>query len=202
MQPHPVAALTAVADELDAQLGAHQVDGAEPGDELIGRHPHAERDLVGDLERRLERDLAVQLGRWRARLDGSRVASAGEAVKTDAALSEALAHPVLLHRRELAERLHAQPGEQPDEIGGRSAGRERRAGSERRRLEHRDGQRREEPGSPARRDDEHRLGHRRGRLGRLLRRERPIGDPCPHPLESRRCAARRTSVSAASASPP
>ena len=122
MQPHPLAALAPVADQLDPQLGADEVDGAEPRDERVGGHPHAERDLVGDLERRLERDLAVQLGRRRARLDGSRIAPRREGVQTDAALPEPLPHAVGLHRRELPERLHAEPGEQSHEVAGATPG--------------------------------------------------------------------------------
>ena len=86
---------------------------------------------------RLERDLAVQLGRRRARLDGPRVAARGERVQTDAALPEPLPHPVRLQRRELPEGLHAEPGEEPRRARGRS--------------ERGDRQRREEARRPARR---------------------------------------------------
>ncbi len=184
MQPHAVAPLAAVPHELHAQLGAHEVDGAEPGDERVGGHPHAECDLVGDLERRLERDLAVQLGRGRARLDGSRVASAREAVKTDASLPEPLPHTIRFHRRELAEGLHAEPGEQPYEVAGRDTGDERRPRAERRRLEHRNGQGCKESCCSAGGHHERGLGGGGAGLRRLLGGERSIGDPGAHLVES------------------
>ena len=106
-----------------------------------------------------------------------------EVVQADAALAEALAHAVGRHRRELAERLHAEPGEQSDEIGRAGAGSQRRAGAERRRLEHRDRQRREEPGRPAGGHDEDRVARGGGRLRRLLGGEGSVGDPRPHPVE-------------------
>ena len=143
MQPHPLAALAPVAGQLDPQLGADQVEGAEPGDERVGGEPHAERDLLGDLERRLEHDLAVQFGRRHAGLDGARIAARRERVQTDAALTEPLAHAVGLHRRELAERLHAEPGEESGEL---------------RIFERGDGQRSEEARRPARGHEEHGLG--------------------------------------------
>ena len=107
----------------------------------------------------------------------------GEAVQTDASLSEPLPHAIRLHRRELAERLHAEPGEQPHEIRRRDAGRQRRARAERRRLEHRDGQRCEEPGRSTGGHDEDGIGRGRAGLRRLLGGERPVGDPRPHPVE-------------------
>jgi hypothetical protein len=177
VQPDPLTAFTSVADQLDAQFGAHQIDGAETRDEVVGGDPHAERDLVGDLERRLERDLAVQLGRWRARIDGPRVAPTGERVKTDASLPESLTHPIGHHGREITERLHAQAGEQTDQIVGR---RRRRPCSQRRGVEHRDRQRREEPGCTSGGDDAHRIGGARTALRRLLRCEGSVGDPRAH----------------------
>ena len=53
------------------------------------------------------------------------------------------------HRGELSERLDPEPGEQPHEVRRGDTGSKRRAGAERRRLEHRDGQGREEAGRSA-----------------------------------------------------
>ena len=169
MQPHPLAALTPVSGQLHPQLGADQIECAEPGDERVGGHPHAERHLVGDLERRLEPDLAVQFGRGHAGLDGARIAARRECVQTDAALAEPLAHAVCLHRRELPEGLHAEPREESGEFGV---------------FERGDGQGREKAGGTTGRHEEHGFGRGRADARRLLGGERTVGDARPHSLET------------------
>jgi hypothetical protein len=168
MQPHSLAALAPVSGQLDPQLGADQIEGAEPGDERVGRHPHAERHLVGDLERGLEPDLAVQLGRRHARFDGARIATRRQRVQTDAALAEPLAHAVCLHRGELPEGLHAEPREESGELGV---------------FERGDGQRRKETCGSSVRYEEHGFGRGRPDARRLLGRERTVGDARPHAFE-------------------
>ncbi|KJL42025.1 hypothetical protein RS81_01181 [Microbacterium terrae] len=177
MQPHPLAALAPVSHQFDAQLGAHQVERAEAGDEVVGGATCAEGHLVGDLEGRLERDLAVEVGRRGARPDGSRVAPPGEVVQPDAAIAEALPHPVGVHRRELAERLHPEPREQSDEVCGGGAC---RRGSERSSVEHCDRQRCEEARGTASGNGEDRLRPGGGGGGRLLGGEGAVCDADPH----------------------
>ena len=188
MQPHPLAALAPVADQLDAQLGADEVDRAEPGDERVGGHAHAERDLVGDLERRLERDLAVQLGRRRARLDGARIASRARA-RADGcrARRTAPARGPAPSPRTRPSVCTPSRARSPDEVSARLPADPRRATT----LEHRDGQRREEAGRSAGGHDEDGLGRGRADPRRLLGGERPVGDPRPHPVEPEARAARR-----------
>ena len=69
MQPHPLAALPPVTDQLDAHLGADQVDRPEAGQESIRGLPHPESDLLGKFQRGFEGDLTDKLGRRYPRLD-------------------------------------------------------------------------------------------------------------------------------------
>lgn len=112
MQPHPFAALPPVAVQLHPQLGAHQGERGEAGHELLRRDAHAEGHLLGDLQRRLERHLAVQLGRRHPRQHRLGVAAPRQRMQPHSAFAEPFAHAVGVHRGEGAEGVHSEPGEQ------------------------------------------------------------------------------------------
>ena len=112
MQPHPLAAFPAVADELDPHLGTDEVDRPETRDEGIRGLAHPERDLFGELERRFEGDLTRELRRRHAGLDVPRVAAGGESPESDSSLTQPLTHTLFGHGSKGPEGLDAEAGEQ------------------------------------------------------------------------------------------
>ncbi len=196
MQPHPLAAFPAVADELDPHLGTDEVDRPETRDEGIRGLAHPERDLFGELERRFEGDLTRELRRRHAGLDVPRVAAGGESPESDSSLTQPLAHTLFGHRGERAQGLDAEAGEQVDDPRPRICIGERG-----------DRQRGKKRGCRSLRHDADGISCCRRTACRVLGGERTVGNPdayigeaeLPHPFEEHSRRSRLTTVVASGA---